>query len=100
MTETKTPAKRARAPAYSEETLKGVLRVEIKLDYMKEELANQQRQLSDHETRVRSLEASEAKRQGGVNTASFLYGAVWPAVSFCIAATALYLQYRAYHPGS
>jgi len=85
-------------PGYIDELVRTVYRMEAKLDYTSEENRAALRRYDDHETRIRSLEASDSKRQGGNTTARFLYGAVWPAVSFSIAAIALYLQYRASHP--
>lgn len=80
------------------ELMRTVFRLEAKMDYAAEENRAALRRYDDHETRLRTLEGSEAKRQGGTTTARFLYGAVWPAVSFSIAAIALYLQYKASHP--
>lgn len=80
------------------ELMRTVFRLEAKMDYAAEENRAALRRYDDHETRIRSLEASDSKRQGGSTTARLLYGAVWPAVAFAISATALYLQYKAQHP--
>lgn len=80
------------------ELMRTVFRLEAKMDYAAEENRAALRRYDDHETRIRSLESSDSKRQGGSTTARLMYGAVWPAVSFAIAATALYLQYKAQHP--
>lgn len=101
MTEPKATKPRASRAKQSvpEEVMEALYRVEAKVDYGMEQLRhNLQRIADDHEARIRVLEKSESQRQGGNSTARFLYGAAWPAVSFAIAATALYLQYKASHP--
>jgi hypothetical protein len=87
-----------RMPTGLNEIVRTVYRLEAKMDYAAEENRAALRKYDDHETRLRSLEASDSKRQGGSTMARFLYGAVWPAVTLIISATALYLQYKATHP--
>jgi hypothetical protein len=99
MAEQATTEAKPRAPSINAELLKAVYRVEAKVDYGMEDVRSGLKKVSeDHEARLRVLEASDSKRQGGNTTARFLYGAVWPAVSFAIAAIGMYLQYRANHP--
>lgn len=91
-------ASRAR-PSISDEMVKALYRVEAKVDYGMEDVRNGLKRIADdHEGRLRVLEKSESQRQGGSTMARFLYGAVWPAVTLIISATALYLQYKASHP--
>lgn len=90
---------RARPPAISDELVKAVYRLEAKVDYGMEDVRSGLKRIADdHEARIRVLEKADSTRQGGTTMARFLYGAVWPAVTLIISATALYLQYKAQHP--
>lgn len=87
------------AATVTDEMVKALYRVEAKVDYGMEDVRSGLKRIADdHEARLRVLEKSDSQRQGGTTMARFLYGAAWPAVSFAIAATALYLQYKASHP--
>jgi hypothetical protein len=95
---TKPRASRAVA-LITDEVVKGLYRVEAKVDYGMEDVRSAVKRIGDdHEARIRGLEKSESQRQGGNSTARFLYGAVWPAVAFINSAISLYLTYKAMKP--
>lgn len=63
----------------------GIATLEAKLDGVSKTLSSMTTNHTDHEVRIRALELVAASAQGGRNSLTWLYAAIWPLAGVVIA---------------